>query len=176
MSDELLRWRAEFPALEKSVYLVSHSLGAMPRRAYDHLRSFADLWVQEGINAWHDWLPEVDRAAERIGAIIGAPRGSMVMATNVSQIQTYALPADQQAQALADTLKPHDVTDANPSWTWAAGGAISTVPDLATYVQALVGGRLLNAATQKLRIDSIRPTDSAHPQAGGYGIGIAQCP
>lgn len=94
--------------------------------------------------------------------------------TNVSQIQTYALPADQQAQALADTLKPHDVTDANPSWTWAAGGAISTVPDLATYVQALVGGRLLNAATQKLRIDSIRPTDSAHPQAGGYGIGIAQ--
>jgi kynureninase len=87
MSDELLRWRAEFPALEKSVYLVSHSLGAMPRRAYDHLRAFADLWVQEGINAWHDWLPEVDRAAERIGAIIGAPRGSMVMATNVSQIQ-----------------------------------------------------------------------------------------
>jgi kynureninase len=85
--DELLRWRAEFPALEKSVYMVSHSLGAMPRRAYDHLRAYADLWVNEGINAWHTWLPEVDRAAERIGRLIGAPSGTMVMATNVSQIQ-----------------------------------------------------------------------------------------
>src|SRR6476469_4531781 len=87
MTDELLRWRSEFPALEKSVYMVSHSLGAMPKRTYEHLRAYADLWVNEGINAWHDWLPEVDRAAERIGKIIGAPAGTMVMATNVSQIQ-----------------------------------------------------------------------------------------
>jgi kynureninase len=87
MTDELLRWRAEFPALERSVYMVSHSLGAMPKRAYDHLRAYADLWVNKGINAWEDWLPEVDRAAERVGRIINAPRGSMVMATNVSQIQ-----------------------------------------------------------------------------------------
>jgi D-alanyl-D-alanine carboxypeptidase len=94
--------------------------------------------------------------------------------TNVSTIQSYALPADQQAAALAGTLKPNDETDANPSWTWAAGGAISTVPDLFTYVQALVGGRLLDPATQKVRMDSIRPTDPAHPDAAGYGIGIAK--
>lgn len=87
MSDELSRWREEFPALDKSVYMVSHSLGAMPRRAYDYLREFADLWVNRGINAWENWLPEVDRAAERIGRIIGAPAGTMVMFTNVSQIQ-----------------------------------------------------------------------------------------
>ena len=87
MSDELLRWRAEFPALERSVYMVSHSLGAMPRRAYDYLKQYADLWVNRGINAWEDWIPEVDRAAERVGRIIGAPKGTMVMATNVSQIQ-----------------------------------------------------------------------------------------
>jgi kynureninase len=87
MSDELLQWRSEFPSVEKSIYMVSHSLGAMPRRAVEHLRAFTDLWMEEGINAWQQWIPEVDRAAERIGAIIGAPRGSMVMATNVSQIQ-----------------------------------------------------------------------------------------
>jgi kynureninase len=87
VSDELSRWRAEFPALDKSVYMVSHSLGAMPKRAYDYLREFADLWVNRGINAWENWLPEVDRAAERIGRIIGAPAGTMVMFTNVSQIQ-----------------------------------------------------------------------------------------
>jgi kynureninase len=87
MTDELLRWRTEFPALERSVYMVSHSLGAMPRRAYDYLKQYADLWVGKGINAWDDWLPEVDRAAERIGRIINAEKGTMVMATNVSQIQ-----------------------------------------------------------------------------------------
>lgn len=87
MTDDLLRWRSEFPALERSIYMVSHSLGAMPRKAYDDLRAYADLWVSKGINAWEDWLPEVDRAAERIGRIINAPKGTMVMATNVSQIQ-----------------------------------------------------------------------------------------
>jgi D-alanyl-D-alanine carboxypeptidase len=94
--------------------------------------------------------------------------------TNVSTMQTYALPADQQAAALAGTLQPNDETNANPSWAWAAGGVISTVPDLFTYAQALVGGRLLDAATQKVRMDSIRPTDPAHPDAAGYGIGIAK--
>ncbi len=87
MTDDLLRWRAEFPALERSVYMVSHSLGAMPKRAYEHLRGFADLWVNKGINAWDDWIPEVERAGERIGRIIGAPAGTVAMATNVSQIQ-----------------------------------------------------------------------------------------
>ena len=88
MSDRALpSYRDEFPALASSVYMVSHSLGAMPKRTYDHLRAYADLWVNKGINAWEDWLPEVDRAAERIGRIINAPAGSMVMATNVSQIQ-----------------------------------------------------------------------------------------
>jgi kynureninase len=87
MADELLRWRSEFPALESSVYMVSHSLGAMPKRAYDYLKEYADLWVQRGINAWETWLPEVDRAAERVGRIIGAPKGTMVMFTNVSQVE-----------------------------------------------------------------------------------------
>ncbi len=85
--DELLGWRGEFPALERSVYMVSHSLGAMPRRTQSSLQEFASLWVERGINAWEQWLPEVDRAAERVGRIIHAPRGTMVMATNVSQIQ-----------------------------------------------------------------------------------------
>ena len=31
--DELLGWRKEFPILESAVHMISHSLGAMPRRA-----------------------------------------------------------------------------------------------------------------------------------------------
>jgi D-alanyl-D-alanine carboxypeptidase len=101
------------------------------------------------------------------------PRGYS-FGTNVSTIDTYALPPAQQAAAVAGTLKPNDETDANPSWAWTAGGAISTVPDLAVYVKALVSGGLLDAKTQKLRMDSIQPTDPAQPEAAGYGLGIAK--
>jgi len=134
--------------------------------------------------------PLEDAFAERIFAPLGMAQTSLPVrtdatmpaphpqgysfGTNVSTMQTYALPADQQAAALAGTLRPNDETGANPSWAWAAGGVISTVPDLFTYVQALVGGRLLDAPTQRARMDSIRPTDPAHPDGGGYGIGIAQ--
>ena len=83
----LASYREQFPALASSTYMVSHSLGAMPRRAAAELAEFGRLWVDKGINAWEDWLPEVDAAARRVGAVINAPDGSMVMATNVSQIQ-----------------------------------------------------------------------------------------
>jgi D-alanyl-D-alanine carboxypeptidase len=94
--------------------------------------------------------------------------------TNVSTIDTFALPAPEQAAAVAGTLKPNNETKANPSWAWTAGGAISTVGDLATYVEALVGGGLLDEKTQRIRLNSIRPTDPAAPGAAGYGLGIAR--
>jgi CubicO group peptidase (beta-lactamase class C family) len=56
---------------------------------------------------------------------------------------------------------------------WTAGGAISTIPDLAVYVKALVGGGLLGAKTRELRLDSIQPTDAAEPEAAGYGLGAS---
>ena len=94
--------------------------------------------------------------------------------TNVSTIDTFALPESEQAAAVVGTLKPNNETNANPSWAWTAGGAISTVGDLASYVEALVGGGLLDKKTQKIRLDSIRPADPASPGAAGYGLGIAR--
>ena len=55
---------------------------------------------------------------------------------------------------------------ADPSWAWTAGGAISTVADMKTYVEALVEGGLLDAQMQKTRMDSIQATDPATPTAG----------
>jgi len=40
--DELLKWRGEFPILERSTYLISNSLGAMPRGVYEEMRAYAD--------------------------------------------------------------------------------------------------------------------------------------
>ena len=93
--------------------------------------------------------------------------------TNASTIDSYAVPAADLPAALDGTLKPKDDTNANPSWAWTAGGVISTPGDLATYVKAMVGGGLLDDATQKARFDSVQPMNPATPGIG-YGIGLAQ--
>src|SRR6185503_9826082 len=60
--DVLLKYRAEFPILEHYTYMISHSLGAMPRAVPDKLREFADLWNRRGIQAWEDGWWERRRA------------------------------------------------------------------------------------------------------------------
>ncbi|HEY4060056.1 MAG TPA: aminotransferase class V-fold PLP-dependent enzyme [Kofleriaceae bacterium] len=86
VADSLLEHRAKFPALEQCVHLISHSLGCVPAQAKEDLNEFFELWATKSITAWSDWLPEVDRAGERIGKIISAPKGSVVMNQNVSTI------------------------------------------------------------------------------------------
>jgi kynureninase len=83
---ELLAYRKRFPSLEDCVHLISHSLGCVPAKAADDLAEFAELWRTKSITAWGDWLPEVDAAAQRIEKIISAPRGTVIMSHNVSQI------------------------------------------------------------------------------------------
>jgi D-alanyl-D-alanine carboxypeptidase len=89
-----------------------------------------------------------------------------------------ALPADMQAAARAGKLAPVDQTNANPSWAWAAGAGISTANDLVTWVQALVGGTLLNADWQARRLASVLLTvpndDPDDPKFPLYGWGIAK--
>lgn len=86
--DPLLEWRSEFPSLESCCHLISHSLGAMPIRAAEHLNEFLELWNDKSINAWESWLPEVDRAAARIEKLLSAPAGTVIMHTNVSSVMS----------------------------------------------------------------------------------------
>jgi kynureninase len=86
VADSLLEYRKSFPALEECVHMISHSLGCVPAQAKDDLAEFFELWRTKSITAWSDWLPEVDRAAERIEKIISAPKGTVIMQHNVSQI------------------------------------------------------------------------------------------
>jgi len=89
---------------------------------------------------------------------------------------SYALadapyPADLIAAAKAGTLKPNDDTDQNPSYAFAAGGAISTADDLATWMRALVGGKVLNADYQRQWLESPEPQDPSKPDGQKYGYG-----
>jgi kynureninase len=86
VADSLLEHRSKFPALETCVHFISHSLGCVPQQAKDDLNEFFEVWQTKSITAWSEWLPEVDRASERIGKIIGAPAGTVVMNQNVSTI------------------------------------------------------------------------------------------
>jgi len=86
VAESLLEYRKLFPALDECVHFISHSLGCVPAQAKDDLGEFFELWRTKSITAWGDWLPEVDRAAERVRKIISAPEGTVIMQHNVSQI------------------------------------------------------------------------------------------
>ena len=87
--DPLLKWRAEFPIVETCAYLVSHSLGAMPRRAREHLRTFADQWDQRGVRAWHEGWWEIGRETGNLLApLLGVPAGTIAMHQNATVAQS----------------------------------------------------------------------------------------
>jgi kynureninase len=79
--------RDEFPILQSSAYLVSHSMGAAPLAARTALNAYWDDWARAGPEAWEGWLPEIAHIADGIGAIIGAPAGTVFLGPNVSTLQ-----------------------------------------------------------------------------------------
>ncbi|HUB09111.1 MAG TPA: aminotransferase class V-fold PLP-dependent enzyme [Myxococcales bacterium] len=91
--EELTRLRPRFPILRRKNYLINNSLGAMPAATYDALREFADAWAHEGVLAWDDWLPMVVESGNRVGKLMGAPPGSVMMHQNVSTLVGIVLSA-----------------------------------------------------------------------------------
>jgi kynureninase len=92
LADELLKWRAEFPILGKAVYLISHSLGAMPRGTYHSLQDYAEMWATRGVRAWAEgWWEMPVTLGDEVARIIGADPGTIVMHQNVSICQSLIL-------------------------------------------------------------------------------------
>jgi kynureninase len=90
--DDLLSYRNQFPILEKTLYLINHSLGAMPERVYDRLRDYADMWATRGIRAWEEgWWEMPVSTGDKIARIIGADPGSVAMHQNVSVCQSIII-------------------------------------------------------------------------------------
>ncbi|MBM3977323.1 MAG: aminotransferase class V-fold PLP-dependent enzyme [Planctomycetes bacterium] len=87
-------WRARFPILAHTNYLVSHSLGAMPAAVHEKLRLFADQWATRGVRAWGEgwWSAPVD-VGNVLAKVLNAPAGSVVMHQNVSVIEALVASA-----------------------------------------------------------------------------------
>lgn len=90
--DPLLAFREEFPILETTTYLVSNSLGPMPRTVPAKLAEYARDWGDLGVKAWNRgwWELPVDVGNE-IAPLINADNGEIVMMPNVTIAQTAVL-------------------------------------------------------------------------------------
>jgi len=81
--------RERFAGLDVNTWLVSHSMGAPPLAARDALVRYHAQWADGGPEgAWPGWLDEARVIADGIGAIVGAPAGSVSLAPNVSLLQS----------------------------------------------------------------------------------------
>ena len=96
VTDPLLAFRVEFPILERTTYLVSNSLGAMPRGVPDRLREYVDQWAELGVRAWagaDGWWQMPISVGDEIAPLIGASPGEVAMVPNVTIAQAAVLSA-----------------------------------------------------------------------------------
>jgi kynureninase len=88
----LERWRDEFPILSRSVYMISNSLGAMPRQTARNLAEYAETWATRGVRGWEErWWEMPAEVGNKIARVIGAPAGTVSMHENVTTAHMVAL-------------------------------------------------------------------------------------
>ena len=89
---DLASYRERFPILAETTYLISHSLGPMPRAAKEQLDAYAEAWMTRGVRAWTEgWWELPITTGDRIARLIGAPPGSTVMHQNVTLASAVVL-------------------------------------------------------------------------------------
>jgi D-alanyl-D-alanine carboxypeptidase len=144
--------------------LVAEKLDGKPLAQIMHNRLFAPLKMQ------HTELP-----ASTVNTIPEPySHGYLYGSSSVALVGEPPYSTEVQAAARAGTLLPKDYTGVNPSLAAAAGGVISTANDLATWIKALVAGRVLDPAYHRRWLDSLKPEDPSKPKGQKYGYGIAQ--
>ena len=88
-TNSLLVFREEFPILEKTTYLVSNSLGPMPRTVPAKLAEYARDWGDLGVKAWaRGWREMPIEVGNEIAPLMNAEPGEVVMMPNVSIAQS----------------------------------------------------------------------------------------
>jgi kynureninase len=90
--DELLAYRDRFPILRDTVYLINHSLAAMPAAAEDNLLEYARMWRERGIRSWGEgWWEMPVTVGDQLARIMGGAPGTIVMHQNVTVAEEVVL-------------------------------------------------------------------------------------
>jgi kynureninase len=85
LEDLLLAYRAEFPILARTNYLISNSLGAVPASVNESLHSYYEAWATRGVRAWEEgWWTLAAELGDLVAPLIGAGRGEVVFQPNVT--------------------------------------------------------------------------------------------
>ena len=88
ITDDLLRFRADFPILATTTYMISNSLGAMPRGVYDSVHAYCDVWATRGVRAWEEkWWMMALEVGDAIGVLMNAQPGTVSLHLNVASCQ-----------------------------------------------------------------------------------------
>ncbi|MBX3132081.1 MAG: aminotransferase class V-fold PLP-dependent enzyme [Gemmatimonadaceae bacterium] len=94
MPDPLLKYREDFPILSTCTYLVSNSLGAMPRRVPERLQEYADAWRTQGVRAWaKGWWEMPVTVGDVVAPLIGAAAQEVGVVPTVTMAQATILSA-----------------------------------------------------------------------------------
>ena len=92
MNDPLLEYRQEFPILDKTTYLVSNSLGPMPRSVPERLAEYSEDWATLGVTAWkRGWWEKPVTTGNEVAPLMNAESGCVVMVPNVTFAQSVVL-------------------------------------------------------------------------------------
>ncbi|RMG97824.1 MAG: aminotransferase class V-fold PLP-dependent enzyme [Deltaproteobacteria bacterium] len=81
---DLARYRSHYPIVERTVYMNSNSMGAMPRTARDALSTYADVWEREGVEAWETWLPLITEVGDMVARLFNGAPGCTALNQNVA--------------------------------------------------------------------------------------------
>ena len=99
---DFTRTRAMFHLPEGLIYMDGNSLGPLPVAARERVaRLLSEEWGELLIRGWNDagWIDQPSRIGDRVGRLVGAPPGSVVMGDTLS-IKVY------QALAAALEMRP----------------------------------------------------------------------
>jgi kynureninase len=114
------RLRERFGGLERNTWLVSHSMGAPPLAARTVLERYWAQWAENGPEAWPAWLDQAAAIADGIGALIGAPAGSVSLVPNVSLSQAAIASSiaftPERDEVVFETLQFPSVTYVWKAW------------------------------------------------------------
>lgn len=105
------RWRAEFPGLERSVYMNTCSLGQLSRRSMDGMQRFQEQWLSYGASAWYElWLGEMADARARFARLINAQPHEIAILPSVG----VALSVIGSSLNFSSPLRPFALQPARP--------------------------------------------------------------
>jgi kynureninase len=87
----------------EQVYLLTHSVGLLPKSTREHAQLFFDAWQHKGGEAWGDWLLVLQDFCQSLSALLNGKPDEFCPQTNISSALVkilYALPARKSRQKI----------------------------------------------------------------------------